>query len=135
MKKMFKLLESVHNYNDFYEVDKFEHVNGNQQDIFFRLIQKRATDGPDPSNLRWMPSSLVVVSVQFDSIDSALVINRLATMVFPSDDRSVFKVTVLAGETINGAMKVTLTDGGLTETLLLDGRLVVSGTGSSRFFC
>jgi hypothetical protein len=56
-------------------------------------------------------------------------------MAFPADDRSIFKVTILANEKISGAIKITLTDGGLTETLLLDGRLVASGTGSERFFC
>lgn len=135
MKKMFKLLESVNNFNDFIEVSKFEHVNGNQQDLYFRLIQKKAVDSGDFNDLRWLPTDLATVSVNFDSLDSAKVINRAATMVYPDDDRSVFKVTLLPGDLLNGSMKVVLTDGGLTETLLLDGRLVASGTDSGQFFC
>jgi hypothetical protein len=56
-------------------------------------------------------------------------------MVFPNDDRSIWKVTILANETINGAMKLTLTEGSKSETLLLDGRLKASTTDNSRFFC
>jgi len=132
---MFRLLENVNSYNSFCEVDKFEHVNGSQQDIYFRLIQKNSSSCGECDNLRWLPSTGATVSVTFDNIDQANVINRAATMVYASDDRSIFKVTLLANEKISGAMKVTLTDGGLTETLLLDGRLVASGTGSERFFC
>ena len=135
MKKMFKLLESVNNYNSFDVVDIFEHVNGNQQDIYFRLIQKFSGNQPNFNDLRWLPSSSAQVTVNFDSLDQANVINRVATMVYPNDDRSIWKLTLLAADVISGSMKLTLTDNGITETLLLDGRLIASGTGSSQFFC
>ena len=135
MKKMFKLLENVNNYNNFCEVDSFEHVNGNQQDIYFRLIQKKSGNCEECDKLRWIPSLSATVSITFEHLDSSKQIIRAATMVYPSDDRSIFKVTVLANELITGAVKVTLTDGGLTETLLLDGRMTASNTDSDRFFC
>lgn len=134
MKKMFKLLENVNNYNTFCEVDQLEHVNGNQQDIYFRLIQK-LDSCEECSGNRWLPTSLATVSVTFENLDAAKQITRSATMAFPNDDRSIFKVTILANESISGAMKLALTDGGTTESILLDGRLVASSTSSNRFYC
>jgi hypothetical protein len=135
MKKMFRLLENVNVYNSFCEVTTFEHVNGNEQDLYIRLIQKNAGGCTECDNLRWIPAALATLSLTFDSIDSANVITRVATMVYPNEDRSIWKVTILAGETINGAMKAVLTENGKSETLLLDGRLVATGTGNDRFFC
>ena len=135
MKKMFRLLEDVNSFNSFCEVEKFEHVNGNQEDIYFRLVQKKSTDCEECNSLRYLPAAGSTITVEFDNIDQASVVSRAATQAYPNDDRSVWKVTVLAGEKISGAMKIMLTEGGQTSTLLLDGRLVASGTDSERFFC
>lgn len=135
MKRMFRLLENVSGYNNFYEVATFEHVNGNEQDLYIRLVSKNSDGLGDLATLRWIPSDTATMSVVFESIDADKQITRAATMAFPNDDRSIWKVTLLANESINGAMKVVLTDNGKTETLLLDGRLKASGTGSDRFFC
>jgi hypothetical protein len=135
MKKMFHLLENVNNFNSFLEVPQFEHVNGNQQDLYIRIVQKSANSNAESADLRWLPSGSATLTFKFDSLDKALVISRVGTMAFPSDDRSVWKVTLLPGDVINGSMSATLTDGGITETLLLDGRLIASGADSERFFC
>lgn len=135
MKKMFRLLENVKDSNSFREVTSFEHVNGTQQDLYIRLIQKMADSQPGECPLRWLPSSGATINFKFDSLDQANVIERAGVMVYPTDDRSVWKVTLLATDKISGNVTVTLTDGGQTETLLLDGRLIVSSTDSDRFFC
>lgn len=135
MKRMFRLLDNVKDFNTFKEVEQFEHVNGSQQDIYIRLVQSPANAQPNDNLLRWLPSSGATLMFKFDNLDSALVISRSGTMVYPSDDRSIFKVTLLAGDVISGNVSVQLTDGGVTETILLDGRLIASGTDSNRFFC
>lgn len=135
MKKMFRLLENVKDYNTFCEVNTFEHVNGNQTDLYIRLIQKQATSCAECDHLRYIPAADATMQFKFDSLDQANVIERAGTMAFPTEDRSIWKVTLLAGDKINGAVKVTLTQNGQTETILLDGRLVASGTDSERFFC
>ena len=135
MKRMIRLLENVKDFNTFREVDQFEHVNGSQQDLYFRIVQVEADSGPESMNNRWLPSGSATVQFKFDDIDQARVISRSGTMVYPSDDRSIFKVTILATESINGSVTMILTDGGVTETLTLDGRLIASNADSGRFFC
>ncbi len=135
MKRMIRLLENVKDFNTFREVQQFEHVNGSQQDLYFRIIQVEADSKPDQDRLRWIPSAGATVQFRFDSIDQAQVVTRSGTMVYPTEDRSVFKVTILAAENISGSVTMTLTDGGQTETLLLDGRLIASAADSNRFFC
>ena len=135
MKKMFKFLENVSNYNNFYEVDTFEHVNGNQQDIYLRLISKFSGNQCNSNSLRYVPSSIATMQVRFDSLDQAAVVIRFATMSFLADDRSIWKVTLLPGDVISGSVSVVLTDGAVVETILLEGRLVASGTDTSKFFC
>jgi len=135
MKRMVRLLENVKDFNTFTEVEQFEHVNGSQQDIYIRIVQVPAQTQPGDDLLRWLPSSSATLKFNFDNLDAALVISRSGIMVYPTDDRSVWKVTILSTEKISGSLTVDLTDGGITETLLLDGRLIASAADSNRFFC
>lgn len=136
MKRMFRLLENVKDYNTFREVEQFEHQNGTQQDVYIRLVQKESDAEPGDVNLRWLPSNAAAtVTFKFDSIDSGMAISRAGTMSFPNDDRSIFKVTLLSTDIISGSLTIVFTDNGVTETLLLDGRLIASSADSSRFFC
>lgn len=135
MKRMVRLLENVKDFNTFTEVDQFEHVNGSQQDIYIRIVQVPAQAQPGDVHNRWLPSSGATLKFNFDNLDAAVAFSRSGVMVYPTDDRSIWKVTVLANEVISGSLTITLTDGGLTETLLLDGRLIASAADSNRFFC
>lgn len=135
MKKMLKSLDSVTSYNSFCEIKTLEVVNGNQTDLYFRIIQKNSTSCEDCDNLRFLPSSAATLQIMFENLDEALQITRYATMVYPNDDRSIFKVTLLSTDKISGAIKAILTDNGISETILLDGRIKVSSTDSSRFHC
>lgn len=135
MKKMLKLLDSVTSYNSFCEIKTLEVVNGNQTDLYFRIIQKNSGSCEDCNNTRFLPSSSATLQLIFENLDEALQITRYATMVYPNDDRSIFKVTLLNTDKISGSVKAILTDGGISETILLDGRIKVSSTDSSRFHC
>jgi hypothetical protein len=132
---MLRLLENVKGFNTFRPVDRFEHVNGSQQDLYFQIIQVPADASPGDDLQRWLPSSGATLRFTFDNIDQAGVITRSGIMVYPTDDRSIFKVTLLSTESISGSVTAVLTDGGLSETLLLDGRLIASDADSGRFFC
>jgi len=135
MKKMLHLMENTTGYNSFREVQQYELVAGNQQDLYFRIIQKESDAQPGATSLRWIPGAAATLTFTFESIDAANVITRVGTMAFPTEDRSIFKVTILPGDKLSGALKAVLTDGANSETILLDGRLVVSSTTDSRFFC
>jgi hypothetical protein len=132
MKKIVKLLENVNDVNNFYEVEQFEHVNGNAQTLYFRLTSELS--GNCHKYQRWIPSMSAQCTVTFDSLDCANVVRRAATMAFPNDDRSVWMVQLTQNDIIMGNMRVELYDGGTRETLLLEGRLIGSSTGSSRFY-
>ncbi len=135
MKRQFRLLDNVKDFNTFTEVEQFEHVNGSQQDIYIMLVQVPANTQPADELNRWLPSSGATLQFIFDNLDSAVKITRSGIMAFPTDDRSIWKVTILASEIISGSLTVQLTDGGQTETLTLDGRLIASNADSGRFFC
>lgn len=135
MKRMIRLLENVKDFNTFRPVEQFEHVNGSQQDLYFQIVQVPADHSPGDEDIRWLPSSGATLQFKFDDIDQANVITRSGIMAYPIDDRSIWKVTILSTESISGSVTATLTDGGLTETLLLDGRLIASDADTGRFFC
>jgi hypothetical protein len=131
---MFVLLENVKDVNTFYHVDSYEHVNGNGEDIYFQLVTDLSGNCPDAAMNRYVPSSAATVVVNFDNLDCNLVISRVAVQPFPLDDRSIWKVTVMPTDLLQGNMTLTLTDGTKVETLLLEGRLVCSTTKNNRFY-
>ena len=132
MKLIVKLLENVNDVNNFYEVEQFEHVNGNAQTLYFRLVSELS--GNCHKYQRYIPSATAQCTVTFDSLDCANYVRRAATMAFPNDDRSVWMVELNQNDIIMGNMRVELYDGGTRQTLLLEGRLIGSSAGSSRFY-
>ena len=134
MKKAFVILENVKDVNTFYPVEQFEHVNGNAQDIYFQLITESSGSCQNECPSRYVPSSAATVVANFDNLDCNLVVNRVAVQPFPLDDRSIWKVTLMATDHVQGNMTLTLTDGVVVETLLLEGRLICSTTKNNRFY-
>jgi len=138
MKLAFVFLESVYNVNAYDVVPQFEHVNGSGQDMYIQIVSisssgcANACDTDCPT--RYMPSSAATLVANFDNLDSCLVVQRVAVMAFPADDRSIWKITIMPNDVIQGNMTLTLTDGTSIQTLLPEGRLVASGTGSNRFY-
>jgi len=132
MKNVIRLLENVNDVNNFYEVEQFEHVNGNAQTVYFRLTSELS--GNCHKFQRYIPSTTAQVTVIFDSLDCANFIRRPATMAFPNDDRSIWMVQLTQNDIVMGAMKALLYDGGTMQTLTLDGRLIARSAGSSRFY-
>jgi hypothetical protein len=134
MKKYFVLLENVKDLNTFYRVEQFKHQNGNAQVIYFRLMLEDSGSDKEQDNVRYLPSTIANIVVDFDNLDQCLAIKRVATMPFPLDDRSIWMVPTFANDILSGNMTVTLTDGIVIETLLLHGRLVCSSSKNNRFY-
>ena len=135
-KLMFKILEDVKDSNNFYEVDQYELIPGNPDTLYFRFISSKSQDSEDQiSDLRYIPASGSTVTVTFDHIDSNKKIVRAASLAFSADDRSIWKVSILATDTIAlNSMNVVLTEGGVNKTILPKSRLKSTPTGSERFF-
>lgn len=135
MRILMRLLESVLGYNSFCEVDELDYSQGSGDSIYFRLIQDKSGGCEECNKLRWIPSPTATMSFTFNNIDSNAVITRTGVMAFPNEDRSVWRVDMMPGDKITGVVSATLTDGGKTITVPLDGRLNVISTGDDNFFC
>ena len=135
MQLAFRFLKQVHDENSFIETTSYTISQGNAGDLYFRLVdldQKCQMESP----LRYLPSLSASMEVQFTHIDSTKSISRVATMAFPDDDRSIWKVPVLSTDHFQAnSLTVILTDGGVTRTLLADGELRSSRNDNGRYFC
>jgi hypothetical protein len=133
MKLAFKFLDHIKDVNDFTVLDSLTLVRGNADHIYFQLISK--SSNPD---IRYMPDTTATITVTFDHVDSNAVITRVASMAFPSDDRSVWKVDVLATDKLaSNGMQVSLTEqsGALTREVLASSKLLIEDTGNNSRFC
>jgi hypothetical protein len=130
-----RLLESVLSANSFCEVNQLEYSQGSGDSIYFRLTQEKSAKCEECGKMRWLPSNSATMQFTFDDIDSNAKITRTGTMAFPSDDRSVWKVDMMPNDKITGFVSATLTDGGKTTTILLDGKLNIISVDGQRFFC
>lgn len=139
MRLGFEIISNVQNVNSFDRPQSYTVALGNPSTLYFRLVnldQKR----PDGGYLRWIPNSADTITVQFASIDSNLNLSKVAVQAFPTDDRSIWKVPILAGDQIaSNGMTITLISYAFsppqTFTLLPVNMLVVSSTGDGRFYC
>lgn len=134
MRLSFVYLKNVCNVNDYTEVDKLELQAGNPGEIYIQLVD---LDKPQECGfLRYIPASGATVTAKFNHIDSNAVINRAAVQQFAADDRSIFKIPVLATDRIApNSLTLTLTEGANVYTIKATGELVVSSQDSQRYFC
>jgi hypothetical protein len=124
----FRFIDKYTSLNSFVVVDEKAFTPDQDTEIFFQLWTN--------TELRYLPVVGALVEVTFENIDSTKVITRPATQVIPNDDRSVWKVSILPGETISaGSMTVKLTEGSTVKNLPALSQLVVTPTGGGRFFC
>jgi hypothetical protein len=138
MRLVYKFLDHIRDVNDFAVLDTLTLVRGNPETVYFQLINKRSTDNSSYSDIRYMPDSTAQITITFDHIDSNAVITRVATMAYPSDDRSIWKVDILSTDKIaaNG-MKVSLSEvsGTKTRAIIAASVLVIEDSGSNRSYC
>lgn len=121
-----RMLNDVASVNSFEYADQASWFEGDATYLYFQLIDASLdTDmkGFNPAGRRYMPPATTTLSVQVQNIDTAKVINRLATQPFP-EDASIWRIQILSTDAIHGAPQLMLT---LTEpTRVLKG-LVKNG--------
>ena len=138
MKLAFKFLDHIKDINDFAVLDTLTLVQGNADTIYFQLLNKRSTDSSNYADIRYIPDNTAQITVTFEHIDSNAVITRVATMVYPSDDRSIWKVDVLAGDKLAGdGMQVSLSEqsGAKVRTVKAASELKIEAVGNDARFC
>lgn len=119
MKIVYRLLEQVLNVNSFYEVDRYEVIQGNAETVYFRLkLQKESTQDNKLQDMRYVPAAGSTIEVTLRHLDTNKTVTRIATMAFSSDDRSVWKLDILATDRFAfDGMEVKLTESGTTKTI------------------
>ena len=137
MKLAFDLLDDVQSVNSFRHVTEFAAVEGQTDKLYMRLVQIK--DGgleETDSKLRYIPIVGATFKITFEHIDDARVTSRMATMLYPDDDRSIFVVTILPGEKLaNNSLKGTLTEGSSVKTLLCDTQFTTQLSDNNRYYC
>lgn len=132
---VFRSLTDVYGYNSFCEVTELDYMQGSGDPLYFRLINLKNKKCDECNELRHLPSSTASIQFTFHTIDSNKALIRAGVMVYPDDDRSVFRVDMMPGDKITGVVSAQLTDGGKTINILLDGRINVITADDDRFFC
>ncbi len=81
---------------------------------------------------RYIPLAGATATVEFQNINDAKAFSRAASNPFVADDRSIFKVNILASDPLVGtvSLKIRLIEGASVRTFTLQGALnVESGLG------
>jgi hypothetical protein len=130
-----RLLESVSSVNNYCSVDQLEYTQDSGDSIYIQLIQEKSNSCTECKGMRWIPSNSATMQFTFDNIDSSGKITRTGVMAYPTDDKSIWRIDMMPTDKISGNLTATLTDGGKTIPILLDGRLNVIVNDSERFYC
>lgn len=133
----YKFLENVNNANNFYAVSELEIVQGNATTLYFRLYTLFGADSNNKiADLRYLPQVGATMEVEFNHIDTNQKITRVASQPYPTDDRSIWKVDILATDKISfDSMTVKLTEGANTQIIQGASKLKVSKTDNGKFYC
>ena len=132
----FRLVDNYTDLNRFDVVETLQFTPSQDTEIYLQLSRESSCGNDSCPYLRYLPVAGSTIVVTFENIDSSKVITRPATQIIPNDDRSIWKVQILPGETIAaGSMIVNLTENGVTKTLTSFSTLNITPTGTGRFFC
>jgi hypothetical protein len=108
--KILKNVDSLNawQYADHWSVGRDGNL-GEPATLYFQIVDT------DRDSIRYMPSALATMTVTFPSLDDDLILTKTATLAF-ADDRSIWKVDLLASELPNGGIvRFSITDGGITR--------------------
>jgi hypothetical protein len=101
--------------NSYEYTDVSESSQGDSADIYFQLIDMtvdKSLDGFVPAGRRYIPASGAILQCAIENINDAIKITRYATNPF-ADDRSIWKISLLASDPIRGTsnLRLVLTEG------------------------
>lgn len=129
-----KLLQNVNSSNNFQYTDRINLIRGNPFTLYFRVVQ------PILSDIRYITNTAATMMVTFkNDDDSVTILNRVATMAFPADDRSIWYVNILPTDVVQySSMTAQLIDGtGLSANIYnlnVDGNIATYDTDSRKTF-
>lgn len=127
-----RMLNGVADVNTFSYTDSVAMSEGDSGSVYFILLDNSKDlkeRGFNPAGRRYVPSSDATLIVTFDNAQSDRVITRPAIQPFPLDDRSIWQVQILPGDTLRGTvrMRLTLNEGTKVTNGVVDGALSVRG--------
>lgn len=114
MKLGLAMLDNVPTLNNLKYINQLSVTQGESVDLYFQLIDRDTKDQKNQWGNRYMPASGATLQVIIKSVNDANTLTKSASMAFPSDDRSIWKVTLSTTETANMAginLQATLTEG------------------------
>lgn len=131
-----RMLNAVTSVNDFEYADAAEFVQGDTVDVYFQLVdasKDRPIQNWKPAGRRFMPASGATVKVRLDNIDDNTAISRFAVQAFPTSDPSIWKVSVLASDSLlrgTCALVLDLNQGGVHTYARVEGAVLIHNAGT-----
>ena len=122
-----RFLTDVASINSWEYADVIEFTEGDSITFYFQLIdlnKDKNIDGFVPAGKRYISASGAVLQCTIENLDDEKIITRNATLAFPSDDRSIWKITILTSDKIRGTANLRLK---LTEGTTISSGLVKNG--------
>lgn len=126
-----RILNNVSGVNAFDYAEAAEFTEGDAPTIYLQLIdlsQDKAEKGFVPAGRRYCPASGATLSVVLDNIDDSRKLTKIATQPYPTQDPSIWSVTLLSTDKIRGTanLKLTLTESSKTTYGFLSAGAIVS---------
>ena len=111
-----RVLSGVTSVNDYCSAEYLEWTQGDTIDLYLQLTdltKDRSLAGFSPAGRRYVPQVGATLQVRLDNIDDAVAVTRQASQPYPTQDPSIWRVSVAATDVIRGtcALALTLTEG------------------------
>lgn len=116
-----RILTDVSGVNSFSYANQAEWTAGDTVTLYLQLVdltKDKALEGFVPGGRRFVPVSGATLRVTLTNIDDAKAITRSASQAYASLDGSIWAVSILASDTIQGTcdLVLALTQGGVVTT-------------------
>ena len=115
-----RFLANVCSVNAYDLVDRVEITEGEAVNVYLQLVDTtkfKASQGYNPSGLRYVPTSGSTLELRVDNLDAAKTITRFATQPYPTTDPSIWCLAILASDGLHGGtagLKLVLSYGSVT---------------------
>jgi len=112
-----RMLKNVQNVNSWEVANEVKLREGNAATVYFQITdEEQASDLMNGFGLRYMPASGSTMNVTISSINSANVLNKIATQPFPQDS-SIWQFNILSTDKVaQGNLMFSLTENGIIKT-------------------
>lgn len=109
---------------------------GSTASVWFELVDLDTINQNNLIGTRFIPTSAAVIQASINSVNNAQIVSKVATMIFPNDDRSIWGFNLTAVDTANIGcvnLALTITDG--ANIYIVNADSVIIGTPASCFQC